>query len=72
MCACNRLKNCAFVDYDNESAAAAAQSQMHRYATSNNYPPTRLEIEMHISCVLPQQNVLYEVESSALLLLTVC
>ncbi|XP_024375226.1 U11/U12 small nuclear ribonucleoprotein 65 kDa protein [Physcomitrium patens] len=30
LCTSGRLKNCAFVDYDNESAAAAAQSQMHR------------------------------------------
>ncbi|KAG0609788.1 hypothetical protein M758_7G014000 [Ceratodon purpureus] len=30
LCQSGKMKNCAFVDYDNEAAAAAAQSQMHR------------------------------------------
>lgn len=37
------MKNCAFVDYDNEAAAAAAQSQMHRY---EDYRPPEPENEM--------------------------
>lgn len=37
------MKNCAFVDYDNEAAAAAAQSQMHRCAIDDDCRPPELE-----------------------------
>jgi hypothetical protein len=44
----NRMKNCAFVDYDNEAAAAAAQSQMHRCAIDDDCRPPELGNEMRM------------------------
>jgi len=39
----SRVKNCAFVDYDNEAAAAQAQLQMHR---CDNIHALGLEIDI--------------------------